>query len=112
MARICPLCSGSSGNSTYISFGDGAILVDAGASCKSLLESVAAVGSIDALRAVDLRAGAAMIIAGLMTEGVTEVEDILHIDRGYENIAEKFCALGADIKRVPIIDSTVALKQA
>lgn len=64
------------------------------------------------VRAVDLRAGAAMIIAGLMTEGVTEVEDILHIDRGYENIAEKFCALGADIKRVPIIPDTKILKQA
>lgn len=64
------------------------------------------------VRAVDLRAGAAMIIAGLMTEGTTEVEDILHIDRGYENIAEKFCALGADIKRVPIIPDTKILKQA
>ena len=64
------------------------------------------------VRAVDLRAGAAMIIAGLMTEGTTEVEDILHIDRGYENIAEKFCALGADIKRVPVIPDTKILKQA
>ena len=64
------------------------------------------------VRAVDLRAGAAMIIAGLMTEGTTEVEDILHIDRGYENIAEKFCALGADIKRVPVMPDTKILKQA
>ncbi len=64
------------------------------------------------VRAVDLRAGAAMIIAGLMTEGTTEVEDILHIDRGYENIAEKFCALGADIKRVPIMPDVKILKQA
>ncbi len=52
------------------------------------------------VRAVDLRAGAAMIIAGLMAEGVTEVEEISHIDRGYELITEKFSALGADIKRV------------
>lgn len=52
------------------------------------------------VKAVDLRAGAAMIIAGLMTEGETTVEDIEHIDRGYENIAEKFAMLGADIKRV------------
>ncbi len=64
------------------------------------------------VRAVDLRAGAAMIIAGLMTEGVTEVEDVLHIDRGYENITEKLTALGADIKRVPIRDDRVILKQA
>lgn len=64
------------------------------------------------LKAVDLRAGAAMIIAGLMTEGTTEVEDILHIDRGYERIAEKLTELGADIKRVPIIEKEVALKNA
>ncbi len=53
--------------------------------------------------AVDLRAGAAMIIAGLMADGVTEIVDIGHIDRGYDNVVEKFSALGADIKRV-IID--------
>lgn len=64
------------------------------------------------VRAVDLRAGAAMIIAGLATEGVTEIEEIDHIDRGYEDVVEKFSALGADIKRVPIFDNTVALKQA
>lgn len=52
------------------------------------------------VRAVDLRAGAAMIIAGLMAEGVTEIENIQYIDRGYEKIVEKFSALGADIKRV------------
>lgn len=64
------------------------------------------------VQAVDLRAGAAMIIAGLMTEGTTEIENIVYIDRGYENVVEKFTALGADIKRVPIIDNTVVLKQA
>ncbi len=52
------------------------------------------------VKAVDLRAGAAMIIAGLMAEGTTEIEEIQHIDRGYEKIVEKFTALGADIKRV------------
>lgn len=56
------------------------------------------------VKAVDLRAGAAMIIAGLMADGVTEIEDIVYIDRGYENVVEKFTGLGADIKRVPIID--------
>ena len=52
--------------------------------------------------AVDLRAGAAMIIAGLMADGVTEIVDIGHIDRGYDNVVEKFSALGADIRRVVI----------
>ena len=64
------------------------------------------------VRAVDLRAGAAMIIAGLAAEGTTEIEEIDHIDRGYEDVVEKFSALGADIKRVPIFDNTVVLKQA
>ncbi|MBO4433422.1 MAG: UDP-N-acetylglucosamine 1-carboxyvinyltransferase [Clostridia bacterium] len=52
------------------------------------------------VRAVDLRAGAAMIIAGLMAEGETTVEDISHIERGYELVCEKLSALGADIKRI------------
>ena len=52
------------------------------------------------VRADDLRAGAAMLIAGLCAKGTTEIEDILHIDRGYEDVVEKFSGLGADIKRV------------
>ncbi len=65
------------------------------------------------VKAVDLRAGAAMIIAGLMADGVTEVEDIVYIDRGYENVVEKFSKLGADIKRVPVIEpETVKFKEA
>lgn len=52
------------------------------------------------VRADDLRAGAAMLIAGLAAKGTTEIEDILHIDRGYEDVVEKFSALGASIKRV------------
>ena len=56
------------------------------------------------VRADDLRAGAAMIIAGLMAHGTTEIEDILHIDRGYENVVEKLSGLGADIKRIDIPD--------
>ena len=64
------------------------------------------------VKAVDLRAGAAMIIAGLMAEGTTEIEDIIYIDRGYENVVEKFSALGADIKRVPIMDNKVIYKNA
>ena len=50
--------------------------------------------------ASDLRAGAALIIAGICANGVTEVYNIEHIDRGYENIEEKFKSIGANIKRV------------
>ena len=64
------------------------------------------------VKAVDLRAGAAMIIAGLMAKGKTEVEDIQYIDRGYEDIVEKFTALGADIKRVQTPDNVVMYKNA
>lgn len=48
----------------------------------------------------DLRAGAALIIAGIVAEGITEVYNLEHIDRGYENIEEKFRSIGANIKRV------------
>lgn len=51
------------------------------------------------VKAMDLRAGAAMIIAGLIADGVTEVTCIEHIDRGYPNIEKKFKSLGADIER-------------
>lgn len=50
--------------------------------------------------ASDLRAGAALIIAGIIAEGTTELYNLSHIDRGYENIEEKFRQLGADITRV------------
>lgn len=52
------------------------------------------------VKAPDLRAGAALLIAGLVGRGVTEIEDIQHIERGYEHIDEKLRSLGADIKRV------------
>ena len=52
------------------------------------------------VEAHDLRAGAALVIAGLVAEGVTTVENIHFIERGYENLVEKFTALGADIRRV------------
>ena len=48
----------------------------------------------------DLRAGAALIIAGIAAEGKTEIYNLGHIDRGYENIEGKFRKLGANIKRV------------
>jgi len=52
------------------------------------------------VRATDLRAGAALILAGLTAEGTTEITDIDHIDRGYVKIDEKLRQLGADINRV------------
>lgn len=60
---------------------------------------------IDTLRgasvySTDLRAGAALIIAGISAEGKTEVYNLEHIDRGYENIEEKFNRIGANIQRV------------
>lgn len=54
------------------------------------------------VRATDLRAGAALVIAALTAEGETKVSDIYHIDRGYSNLVEKFTKLGANIKRVEI----------
>ena len=56
------------------------------------------------VKATDLRAGAAMIIAGLMADGITEIRDIYHIDRGYENFEDKFIALGGDIQRVQVLE--------
>jgi UDP-N-acetylglucosamine 1-carboxyvinyltransferase len=52
------------------------------------------------LKATDLRAGAAMVIAGLLAEGTSEVLSIEHIDRGYPNIENKFKELGGKIRRV------------
>jgi len=52
------------------------------------------------VKATDLRAGAGLVIAGLMADGVTEIHDLKHIDRGYEYFEEKLSSLGADIKRV------------
>ena len=50
--------------------------------------------------ATDLRAGAALVLAGLVAEGKTEISEIYHIERGYEKFIEKFAALGATIVRV------------
>lgn len=48
----------------------------------------------------DLRAGAAMVLAGLMAEGVTEISEVYHLDRGYAAFGEKFRSLGANILRI------------
>ncbi len=72
--------------------------------------SIATVTGVEKLHgalvgATDLRAGAALIIAGLCAEGTTTIEKIEYIERGYENIVEKLSALGADIRRVSIPDN-------
>ncbi|MEG1743049.1 MAG: UDP-N-acetylglucosamine 1-carboxyvinyltransferase, partial [Clostridia bacterium] len=56
---------------------------------------------------VDLRAGAAMVIAGLAAEGETAIEEIHHIERGYENMVEKLNSVGADIRRITIIENKI-----
>jgi len=51
--------------------------------------------------ASDLRGSAALVLAGLIAEGETEVNRVYHLDRGYERMVEKLAALGAAIERVP-----------
>ena len=58
--------------------------------------------------ACDLRAGAAMVIAGLAAEGITEVDSIHHIERGYENLVEKLIGVGADIRLINVPDEDTA----
>jgi UDP-N-acetylglucosamine 1-carboxyvinyltransferase len=53
------------------------------------------------VRAVDIRAGAAMVIAGLCADGVTEIGDMHHVDRGYADLERKLTSLGASVRRVP-----------
>ena len=56
------------------------------------------------VHACDLRAGAAMVIAGLAAQGVTEVDGIYHIERGYENLVGKLAGVGADIRTITVPD--------
>jgi len=60
------------------------------------------------VKATDLRAGAALLIAALMANGETQIEDIYHIERGYEDVSEKFIQLGANIRRIEIPDSEIS----
>ena len=64
------------------------------------------------VKACDLRAGAALIIAGLAASGVTEIEDIFHIERGYDCMEGKLRQLGADIEKVSIPDNKNADKNS
>lgn len=65
----------------------------------AVIEGVSHLQAAD-VKATDLRAGAAMLIAGMMAPGVTKVEDIHYVERGYETVIEKFRSLGADITRI------------
>jgi len=51
------------------------------------------------VRALDIRAGAAMVVAAMAADGVTEIEDVHHVDRGYEDFEAKLAALGAEVRR-------------
>ena len=62
------------------------------------------------VKACDLRAGAALIIAGLAASGITEIEDIYHIERGYDCMEKKLRELGADIEKKTFPDETVPEK--
>ncbi len=71
--------------------------------------NVAIIEGVDQLcgapvKATDLRAGAALLLASLCAEGESEISGIENVDRGYERIEEKFCVLGADITRVPTLE--------
>lgn len=60
--------------------------------------------------ATDLRAGAALVLAGLSAEGTTYIEGISHIDRGYEKLDLKLRLLGASIQRAPCLPAELTLE--
>ncbi len=51
------------------------------------------------VRALDIRAGAAMVIAALLADGTTEISHVYHVDRGYQDLETRLAALGAEIRR-------------
>jgi UDP-N-acetylglucosamine 1-carboxyvinyltransferase len=59
------------------------------------------------VKALDLRCGAALILAGLAASGTTEIADVYHVDRGYDNVVSKLRALGAIIARVQSAEESV-----
>ena len=61
--------------------------------------------------ATDLRAAAALILAGLAAEGITRVNELYHLDRGYVNFHGKLAALGADIERVSVEQAETKVEQ-
>ena len=73
---------------------------------REVIEGVPALAGAP-VQACDLRAGAALVVAGLAASGVTEVSDIRHIERGYEDFVEKLRGIGADIERVEMPDEEI-----
>lgn len=67
---------------------DGAVIIDGPSQLKGA-----------SVKATDLRAGAALVLAGLMAEGTTQIKGVYHIERGYENMTDKLVNLGANIRR-------------
>jgi UDP-N-acetylglucosamine 1-carboxyvinyltransferase len=64
------------------------------------------------VKALDIRCGAALILAAVAAEGTTEIQDIYHVDRGYESVEAKLRGLGVSIERVPQeIAQSVAVAQ-
>jgi len=63
------------------------------------------------VRASDLRAGASLIIAGLMAEGITEITGVEHIERGYENLTTKLTNLGAKIWKEAMTEEEIRQTQ-
>ena len=62
------------------------------------------------ISAPDLRAGAALVVAGLVAEGYTTIDSIKYIERGYECFEKKLCALGASIEKIPVDDERAVQK--
>ena len=60
------------------------------------------------VRALDIRAGAAMVLAALGADGVTAIEDIYHVDRGYQDFEAKLTALGAEVRRERELAPTIS----
>ena len=56
------------------------------------------------VRATDIRAGAGLVLAGLVAEGVTTVAEVQHVDRGYQGFVDNLVALGADVRREELIE--------
>ena len=72
----------------------------------SLVKGVKSLTSAN-LRASDLRAGASLVVAALMADGVSTIDNIYHIDRGYELLENKFKLIGADITRYSEDDNSI-----
>ncbi|MFG6349682.1 MAG: UDP-N-acetylglucosamine 1-carboxyvinyltransferase, partial [Lachnospiraceae bacterium] len=77
--------------------------------------NVAIIEGVDGLTgasvtAPDLRAGAALVVAGLVADGYTTIDSIHYIERGYENFERKMTALGASMQKIPVDDERAVQK--